>query len=75
MTASRSQGTACRRPRTVTVASRMGQSTGALLILAGPAAPRPGHRHGARAGSRGPAARPRHIRPDASDAGRRRPGQ
>jgi len=74
MTASSSRG-ARRRARAVTVASRIGQSTGALLVLAGAGAPRPGCRHGARAGLRGPAACGGHTRPKASDTGRRRPGQ
>jgi len=70
MTASSSQGTLLRRARAVTVASRIGQSTGALLILAGPPA-RPGHRSGARAGLAGvPAGRG----PKSYDPGRRRPG-
>lgn len=74
MTVVSSQGTPCRHACAVTVASLIGQSTGALLTRAGPAAPRPGHRHGARAGQRGPAAHGGHFRPKASDTGRRRPG-
>lgn len=50
MTAYRSHGTTRCRARAATVASRIGQSTGALLIPAGLAPPRPGHHHGARAG-------------------------
>ncbi len=74
MTAASSQGTSRRHTRAVTVASRIGQSTGALLALAGPAAPGPGHRHGARAGRRGPAAHGGHRGPEAGGSGRRRPG-
>ena len=70
MMALSSQGTTRRRARPATFASRIGQSTGALLNPAGLAAHGPGHCWGARAGLAGPA----RAGPLGMDTGREKPG-
>ena len=57
------------------VGSRMGQSTGALLIPAGLAAPVPGHLDSARAGLAGRAAREGRSRRISNDTGGRKAGR